>query len=307
MNRSESRAIDPILSQIALGYKNAKFVGTTLMPLIPCPKSGVRLMKFGKEAFIKYKMRRAPGADTPEVQFGYASDPVALVQDALNGKVPREWMRDTKDVPGLSLGTTAVNNVMNSMHLGLEIEIAEIATDATNYGVNNKIALTGSDKWTDPASKLSQSVESYKEAVRSQIGVEPNKMILTPSDFKACKYHPEVVERFKYTTAESITAAMLAAFFELEVVEVGKAIWTPDEGSALRDCWQHSVLAYVPPEGERSMGVPAYGYSYYLEGHPLVEEAYYKKSNKSYMYPVEFERRPYLTGQSAGFLIQNAS
>ncbi|MGH1429763.1 MAG: hypothetical protein ACRBB4_01465 [Neptuniibacter sp.] len=307
MNRSQARVIDPILSAVASGYKNAAYVGTTLMPIISCPKSGIRLMKFGKEAFIKYNMRRAPGAKTARVQYGYASDPVALVQDALEGVVPREWLRDSNDIPGVNLGKTAVNNVMNSMYLGLEIEIAEIAVDANNYGANNKVTLSGADMWTDSNSKLKKQMNIYKEAIRSKIGVYPNKCVMTPEDFNACTEHPEVNDKFKYTSSESITPAMLARFFELEELVVGGSVWTPDSDTAMSDCWSSTVLAYVPPVGERSMGVPSYGYTYVLDQHPLVEEAYFDKGTKSWVYPAEFERRPYQTGMEAGFLIQGAS
>ena len=307
MNRSQARVIDPILSTVASGYRNAEYVGTTLMPMIGCPKSGIRLMKFGKEGFIKYNMRRAPGAKTARVQYGYASDPVALLQDALDGQVPREWLRDSEDIPNLNLGTRAINLVMNSMHLGLETEIAEIAVDATNYGVNNKVSLTGTDMWTDTNSKLKNQMNSYKEAVRSQIGVYPNKLVLTPGDYNACIEHPEVRDQFKYTSSESITPDMLARFFDLDKVVVGKSVWTPDADSPLQDCWTSSVLGYVPPEGERAMGVPSYGYTYVLDDHPMVEEAWFDKDAKSWIYPAEFERRPYLTGMEAGYLIQGAS
>ena len=307
MNRGQARVVDPALSKVALGYKNQTYVGLSLMPIVSCPKSGIQLIKFGKEAFVRYNMRRAPGADVAVVQFGYAADPIALVQDSLTGKVPREWLRDGQDLPAINHEKQAVNLVMNSLHLGLELDIAELSTTASNYGDNNKIVLSGSDKWIDPNSNLTKQMNEYKEAIRSQAGVYPNRMVLTPGDFKACKDHPDVKEAFKYTTSKSITAEMLAAFFELEKVEVGTQLWTPDAQSDLQDCWKHTVLAYVPPESERSMATPAFGYTYMLENHPLVEESYFEKGNKSWMYPVEMERRPYMTGMEAGFLIQNAS
>jgi len=307
MNRSQARVIDPVLSSVAQGYRNARFIGTELMPIIYCPKSGVKLMKFGKEAFMKYNMRRSPGGQVARVQYGYATDPVALVQDSLEAVVPREWLRDTQDVPNVNNGTKAINLVMMSVMLGLEIEIAEIVTNAANYGANNKVTLTSTDKWTDPASKLKNQIDAYKEAVRSKIGIYPNTLQLTPSDFTACTNHPEVINQFKYSTSESITVEMLAKFFDIEKVVVGKSVWTPNESSDFQDCWTASTLAYVPPEGERDMGVPSYGYTYTLDDHPLVEEPYYDKGIKSWLYPTEYERRPYLTSMEAGFLIQGAS
>lgn len=306
MSRSQARVIDPVLSQVALGYKNARYVGTTLMPIIECPKSGVRLMKFGKEAFVKYSMRRAPGAKVARVQYGYAAEPISLVQDSLEAVVPREWMRDTDDVPAIKQASRAVNTVMNSVSLGLECEIAEIATNSANYSAKNQVLVGADDKWVNPTSKLQKQMQDYKDAVRMQIGIDPNVLVLTPADFNACKNHPEVKERFKYTSAESITAEMLANFFELDEVQVGKAVWTPDENTAVQNCWTDSVLAFVPEEEERDMGVPSFGYTYVLDDHPLVEEPYFDKSIKSWLYPMEYERRPYQTSMNAGFLIRGA-
>ena len=55
------------------------------------------------------------------------------------------------------------------------------------------------------------------------------------------------------------------------------------------------------------MATPSFGYSYILDQHPLVEAAYWDRDSKSWLYGVEMERRPYMTGMSAGFLIENAS
>jgi len=265
-------------------------------------------MKFGKEAFIRYATRRAPGASTTRVQYGYASEPVALYQDALDAVVPREWLRDSQDVPLVNQEMTAVNNVMRSVLLAHEMDCAAIALDANNYSVNNKIALTtGVDQWTVANVDISKEFRDYKEAVRAQIGVYPNTLELSPSDFNAIAENNLVKDRFKYTSPDSLTVEMIARYLELETVVVGKAVSAENENADFQDVWTGSVLGYVPPEGERSMATPSFGYSYILDQHPLVEAAYWDRDSKSWLYGVEMERRPYMTGMSAGFLIENAS
>jgi hypothetical protein len=303
MNKAQVRVVDPVLSNVALGYKNLEFVGSILFPFVEIAKSGVRLIKFGKESFIKYNMRRAPGADVAEIQFGYASDPVALVQDSIAAKVPREWLRESSDLPTVQMETTAVNNAMRVMMLGLEFEQAEIACDAANYGANNKVTLGAGEHWDDGGDP-GANIREWKAAVRDQIGASPNTLVLTSDDWDVLAENPIVKDRFKYTSADSLTEEMAARYFQVQNVVHASALMAANEDAALEKIWTASVLAYVPPESERSMGTPAYGYTYRLQDHPLVEEGYFRKRNKSWIYPMEYERRPYQTSMSAGFHIQ---
>ena len=80
-----------------LGYGDPEFMDHHLFPLVPSPAFGARVIKFGKEQFLQYNLRRAPGGKKARVQLGYADEPIALVQDALEGKVPREFLRDAAE------------------------------------------------------------------------------------------------------------------------------------------------------------------------------------------------------------------
>jgi hypothetical protein len=66
------------------------------------------------------------------------------------------------------------------------------------------------------------------------------------------------------------------------------------------------VLAYVP-SAVLGPEQPSYGYTYTLQGSPNVEQPYYERNRKSWMYPVTFERRAVITGMQAGYLIRNAA
>jgi len=57
-----------------------------------------------------------------------------------------------------------------------------------------------------------------------RIGVEPNKMVISKPVFAALKTHPKIKEQFKYTSSDSITTVMLANYFDLAQVVVGKSV-----------------------------------------------------------------------------------
>lgn len=312
MNSSQVRVADPILTTHAQGYRNAALVGSVLFPRVPVAISGGKVIEFGKEAFMQYNARRAPGGPTKRINLGYLGKDFALVQDALEGQVPWEHMRDASVQPGINLAKVAVNSVMRILELALEIEQAEKALTAANYDNDHKVALAGSDKWSHVDGTPTADIASAKSAVRSSIGIDPNTVLLSAQAFEAASTNPSVLERFKFTSSDPVTPAMLAKIWEVDQVVVGKAVKASDAG-AMSDVWgNNAVVAYVAKPtggsgGEISldMAEPSFGYTYAMNGHPLVEEPYNERNAKSWIYPVTYERAPVLSGIVAGFLIQN--
>jgi hypothetical protein len=304
MNPSQARVLDPILTTVVQGYRNADFAGSALFPRVPVPVAGGKVLEFGKEAFLAYNTQRAPGGPTKRISFGYLGKPYATENHALEAPVPREYQRDASKVPGVNLGTRAVNLVMRAEGLGLEVQQAALATDASQYGANNKITLSGTSKFSDDTSDIFGTFDDAKEAVRTSCGTYPNVALMGPKAFRAVKNHAKVVDRFKYTSKESITPEMLAGVLEFGKVVVGAAVQATDAG-VMGDVWgNYIVLAYVPPAPSQAEE-PSYGYTYTLEGHPMVEVPYWDSNAKSWVYGVTDERVPVLSGIASGFLIIN--
>ncbi len=307
MNPAQARVLDPILSNHARGYRNAEFIGHLLFPVVDIPLRGMLVLRFGKEGFRMMNTRRAPGAETARVQYGYASDPVALRQDSLEGVVPWENMQEASKVPGIDLAAGSIEMALDVIGLGRESAIAKLARDPAKYGANNKMALAGADKWSDPASDPAKDIKEGREQIRRRIGRYPNQLTLGPDVYNALTGHPKILERFKYTSSESITAEMLAKYFDLEQVIVGKAVIlaenAPDDADAT-DVWGNDAILTFTPKGS-NYRIPSFGYTYRLSGHPLVEQPYEERNIKSWVYPVTEDWSPELVGADAGFLFQS--
>ncbi len=309
VNQRTAAVIDPILSTHARGYRNLEFISHEIFPRATISNRSMRVIRFGKESFRMVQTRRAPGANKKRIQYGYASDPIALVQEALEGVVPVEHQEEAMSVPGIDLGRGAVNMVLDIEDLNLEYQTAQLALDATQYDANHKLALVGTDRWSDPASDPHADIEAAKENVRRSIGRYPNTLALGPTSFNSLKRHPTIKEQFKYTSSDSITTDMLAAYFDIEKVVVGKAVFLPetaDDATLANDVWGDDALLCYVPRGDGNFMVPSFGYTYELNGYPQVEQPYFERTCDSWIYPAKVERQPLLVGAEGGFLFQDA-
>jgi len=306
MNTRQAAVVEPILTTQARGYQNAEMIGQMLLPVADVPNRNMRVIKFGKEAFRKRNTRRAPGAETMRVEYGYASDPISLYQESLEGLVPDEQSQEAAKVPSIDLGAEATREVQDIIQLGREIQIAELVRAPATYAADHVEALAGADKWSDPASDPLAVMDEARETIRRKIGRYPNMLELGALPFRALRRHPKIKEQFKYVSAESVTTAMLAQYFDIEQVVVGRAVYLPEnanDDADAQDVWGNdAILCYKPTQ--TSFRVPAFGYTYRLSGYPLVEAPYYERNRKSWVYPVTEEYRPYVTGAEGGFLLQ---
>jgi hypothetical protein len=303
---SQARVIDPILTTVAQGYKNNELIGSKLFPQVPVNQRGGKILSFGREDFRLYNTARSPGASTKRVQFGYAGLPYALESHSLEGLVPIENMQEANEVPGIDLGTASVTGVQNIIALRKEKAQADLATTAANYQAANKTTLSGTSKWSDYTTGVSnptKDIEVAKEAVRAATGKRGNVVAIGAQVWQVLRQHPLIIDRIKFTGRDSATPDMLAKLWQVDEVVVGDAIYEDSTG-AIADVWGNFVVvAYTNTASAAQRGAPSFGYTYQLGGYPLVEQAYFDRNQKSWIYPVTDEVAPVIAAANAGYLI----
>lgn len=306
MNNKQVRVIDPVLTTVARGYSNQQYVGNRLFPVVPVSISGGQIITFSKDSWRKFNMRRAPGGDVVEIDYGYAGQPYSLVQDSVFGKVPREHLRDGAISPGINHGTIAVNTAMDAIMRGQEIEQATVARNASAYGSDNKVTLTASS-WFNPDRNPVTDIVTAKQSVADQTGFEPKVLLLSGNGWNALSTNPHVLGLFTRGDIETVvvTPAMLAAKLDLDEIVVGRTSYINEQGAMVRAWGNDAVLAYTAI-GSMSNALPSFGYTYQLIGNPSVEQAWYKDGNKSWMYPVNNEYSAVIAGADAGYLFIDA-
>jgi hypothetical protein len=69
-----------------------------------------------------------------------------------------------------------------------------------------------------------EDVEAGKAEILSQTGFEANTLVLGYDAFRQLKNHPDLVDRIKYTSSQTITEDMIARMFDVDRVLVAKSV-----------------------------------------------------------------------------------
>lgn len=309
---SQARVVNPVLSSIAQGIQQNDLVGNYLFPAVDVELRGGQIITFGREAFMQYAgVVRAPGTNTPRVQFGYAGGPYALIDASIEGKVPVEIQEEgERSSFNLDHAAVALNGASRILQLRLEIAQATLATTVGNYQGTNRVTLSGTSQWSDQASGVSAplaNIETGKEAIRAGIGRYPNVGVMGAPVWSSLKFDRTVRDYTKYTGREVATLDIIAALTGIPNWYVGTAITSNDAGTTLSDVWgKDVVLAYTEPGSVQNYGLPTFGYTYNLSGYPLAEDPYMDRNAKSQIFPVTRAEAAVIAGQAAGYLIKSA-
>jgi hypothetical protein len=98
--------------------------------------------------------------------------------------------------------------------------------------------------------------------------MEANTLVLGYETFRQLKNHPDLVDRIKYTSSQTITTDMLAAMFDIPRVMVAKAVKaTNNEGAAEAYSFAYgkgALLTHVAPNP--GLMTPSAGYTFSWTG-----------------------------------------
>ena len=299
------RVTDPVLTKLAYGYHNALLVGEILMPVVEIDKEAGKVPKFGREAFrMRTTLRpvRAPSnvIDPDDL------DSIDVALDENDLAYPVDYREENEAF--FSVKAYGLTVVQDSICLMREQQIATLAFDDTKYAASNKVALTGTDQFSDPNSDPFAVIDDARTKVKRSIGREPTSMVIPQDVFSALKKNKMVIEKMKSLHVAILTPALLASWFEVPKVAIGGAV-TADNADNLTDIWsKHIVMAYVPaedPNRKRVIHEPSYGYTIRRKN-GLFVDTYSGEGNKVTYVRCTDISRPHLLGADAGFLIKDA-
>ena len=104
-------------------------------------------------------------------------------------------------------------------------------------------------QWNDAASDPEKDITDGRVDILKNTGLEPNTLVVSYEVHQVLKRHPLIKDRYKHTTAESITTDLIARFFEIERYFVSKSVYATNAegGTAAYDftTGKHALLAYV--------------------------------------------------------------
>lgn len=327
LNLSQSRLeVNRVLTNLSQGFVQPEFCMRLAFPLAEVAEYGGQIVEFDDSDFEETNDDRADDGEYAEISDSYHGRPFTLQTKGLEYRVGHK-KRKQMEALKINWARRAVSKLMNRAALKHEIEAATLATTLSLYETTNRLTLSGTDQFNDyDNSTPGQVIRSARSAVASQIGIDPNVLLMGRDVFDTLAEHPLIRAYIQYTSQESLTEDMLARMWGFERVRVCNALRKNSAGTKSRVFGKHIWLGYTnpaalngdtipyrPDSNTIDIETPSFGYTYVYQGNPLVYDPWEDKNRRATVYQLDFDRRVVLSGTNRdsglithAFLIQNA-
>lgn len=242
------QGVDPVLTDISLGYQNPSYIAGLLLPTVKVAKQSGKHFVYDKGMFRAETALRGPGARSKEVTHNLTTGLTYYCEDhALKEFVPDEDVDNA--VEGVDPYADATENVTEKLLVEKEIEAASILTNSSV--ITQYSALSGTSQWDNSNSDPIVAVRTAANTIRGSVMVKPNTLMLSQSVRDKLIDHPAIIDRFKFVQGGIITDEMLARAFDVERVIIGAAqknSAVEGQTDSMADIWgKNALLTYINP------------------------------------------------------------
>lgn len=259
--------VDAIMTNHSVAYiqQANDFIASQFCPRVPVQKQSDKYYVFTKgDWFRDEAQQRAGSAESIGAGYSLSTDSYFSEQYSIHKDVSRDVKANT-DNP-LDWRRNATQLVTQRLLLRREVEFASTCLTTSVWGTD-KVGGSDFTKWSDYSnSNPIEDIEDGCSTVLQNTGFKPNTLVLGYEAWKELKHHPDIVDRYKHTTAEAITVDMVARLLELDRILVAKAVKnTGVEGAANSFSFvagKNALLAHVAPNPGVEVPSAAYMFSW---------------------------------------------
>jgi hypothetical protein len=264
--------IDAPLTNLSVAYvqQQGNFIADKVFPVIPVDKKSNKYYTFPKNDWLRDEaQRRAPATQSAGSGYTLSTDSYSCDKFAIHKDIDDDTVANAD--AALNPQREATEFVTQRMLLRKEVQFASDFLTTTVWGkdlqgvASGESAGTSFRQWSDLAnSNPIDDIEYGKDLILSTTGREANTLVIGYSVWKVLKNHPDITDRYKFTTNQVITTEMVARLFELDNILVAKAVKaTNNEGASGAYAYvtgKQMLLAHVAPNP--GMMVPSAGYQF---------------------------------------------
>ncbi len=258
--------VDSLLTDVSVAYiqNQDNYLAGTVFPRVPVPKQSDKYTTLDKEDWFRDEAEVRAGG-TESAGSGYGVTDTAFFCDvyALHKDVD-DQTRANAD-PAHNPDMEATEFVTQRLLLRQEIQwVSEFFVTAVWGSSVTPGNLWSSYTTSDPISDW----QLGSTTILKNTGMEANTAVLGFEVWAQLKHHPDIVDRYKYTSAASVTTDMVASLLEVDRVLVAKAIKnTGPEGGTAAYALTHgknALLCHVAPSP--GLLTPSAGYTFTWTG-----------------------------------------
>lgn len=301
------------LTMISIAYAQeaADFVAQRVFPPVRVGKQSDLYYIYNKNDFMRDEMqRRAPGTESAGSGYNLSTTPYNCDVFALHKDIDQQEMANADDVldPERDATLWLTQQALRKMERQFNTDFFTTSvwgTDATPgvlwdvYGTSNPIS----------------DVATGVRTILRNTGMKANTLVLGYDVYKALKDHPDLVDRIKYTSSDTVTPQLMARLFDLDRVLVSQAAYATNiEGETAAYAFaagsNDALLAHVAPTPGRR--VPSAGYMFVWDGisrglgETVSIDSWYEKRIASQRVEIQMAWDNKVTGSDLGYFFSNA-
>lgn len=304
--------VDAALTDFSIAYiqDDENFIAGKVIPIKPVEHKTDKFFIFNKNDWLRDDAvkQRAPGEGAPRSGFTLSKD--SYDAEAWWTSVPMSELVTANTDPALPVDQACTRLVTQRMLIRRERLFATKFMVTGKWGTD----LTPTVLWDDYASDPQKDMDVAKKTVLGNTGFEPNRLVVGYAVHQALKRHPLIKDQIKYTSSESISAAIIAKFFEIDDYFVMKGIYaTNQEGAAGAYSFIDSTDALLLySDGQPSIMSPTAAAIFSWTGLTGINDAgiridqYYDQDKKEDVIRGEFAFDMHVSGSDLGYFFHAA-
>jgi hypothetical protein len=240
--------VDPLLTNVYLGYKNAELIADLFAPKVPVSKeSGLYFKNDKSNLIVPGSTARALTGTANRVTGTLTTETYTLEEHSLE-----EWIDDrilkTYDNP-FDPRRNATNRIAGQLQIEKENEL--IAALAAATGGSNQVDAAGN--WATISTDLRAVIKTGANLIHKATGLRPNTLVLDRLSYDAVLANTDFKASIAYTMdkTEANLRNLIAGYFDVQNVMLAGGIKqsaaTSGTGSFLWSTKGIAYLAYVNP------------------------------------------------------------
>lgn len=216
--------VDPILTNLSVGFSGPTFYGLRLFPETPVNTQSGRYRVFDRSNWLVYRSRREPGTVANVIgRRKWSEDTFNTQEHMLAADVYDEEEQALTSQGGLANAVfggdlqidpeaDATEDVTAALMREHELKVSTLMRDTANYPTGHTTTLSGASKWSDytgGTSSTSDPVANLRTAFQRiylDTNRYPNTLIIPFDAVGVVENHPRVVARFQYFSLQQPNA-----------------------------------------------------------------------------------------------------
>lgn len=238
-----------MLENVSVAYTPQGYIADLLSPKMMVEKESDQYYVYSKDTMGLPETIRADGAESNRASFNLSTATYNLEFHGIHEDITDRQLRNVDKA--IKLESDVTEFLTNIVLLRRELDLQAIVQTATNWA--NATSLTSTLAWSanTTTSNPITFVDSATSVVLLNSSKRPNRMVMNDVVFNHVKEHTSIVDRIKYTSADSVSPQMVARLFRIENILIPEVSYnTADEGLAdsMTRVWNDTVwLGYVEP------------------------------------------------------------